>query len=173
MLLFLIGFMGCGKSYTGKLLSVKTGLPFYDLDLLIEADVAKSIPEIFSESGEEQFRQIEARVLRECAALEPAIISCGGGTPCFFDNMAWMNAYGTTVWLNPPMDLLYRRLIRKPEKRPLLADLETETDWKNYLSKTMNSRLPHYRQAKYNFVQQSDDEDAANAIYELVFNKKA
>jgi shikimate kinase len=173
MLLFLIGFMGSGKSYTGKRLSAKTGLPFYDLDLLIEADAQKTIREIFSEGGEEQFRQIETRVLKECAALEPAIISCGGGTPCFFDNMAWMNANGTTVWLNPPMDLLYHRLIRKPEKRPLLADLETETDWKNFLSKTMNSRLPYYRQAQYSFAQHSDNEDAATAIYDLVFRKKA
>jgi shikimate kinase len=173
MLLFLIGFMGSGKSYTGKRLSAMATLPFYDLDLLVEAHEKKSIPEIFSESGEDYFRTLEARVLRQCASFEHGIIACGGGTPCYFDNMAWMNTYGTTVWLNPSLALLYQRLIRKPEKRPLLAGLQSEEAWKVFLSEKMNSRRPFYQEAQYCFSQDLGTEDIAAAIYKLIFEEKA
>lgn len=169
MLLFLIGFMGSGKSFTGKRLAALTGWKFYDLDACIEAAEERTISEIFAESGEVFFRELEAHTLRDCESLAPAIISCGGGTPCFFDNMAWMNTHGTTVWLDPPLDLLRQRLVRKPQKRPLLAGLETEAEWMAFLRHKMEERLPFYQQAQHTIHQKSDEEDVAAEIYRIVF----
>ena len=99
--IFLIGFMGSGKTTLGKALSRQLGIDFIDLDLYIEARYHKTIREIFAESGEERFRQIEKSLLHEVADFENVIIAAGGGTPCFFDNIDYMNAHGTCIYLRP------------------------------------------------------------------------
>ena len=96
--IFLIGYMGAGKTTVGKVLSRQLGLSFVDLDHYIEGRYHKTVGQLFAEKGEEAFREIERRMLREVAAFENVLISTGGGTPCFFDNMEFMNAYGTTVY---------------------------------------------------------------------------
>jgi shikimate kinase len=169
MLLFLIGFMGSGKSFTGRRLAALTGWEFYDLDAMIESVEGQTVAGIFAQRGETFFRELEAKTLRDCKSLAPAIISCGGGTPCFYENMAWMNTHGTTVWLNPPLDLLYQRLLRKPHKRPLLTGLETEEDWMAFLRHKMEERRPFYQQAQHIIHQKTDEEDAAAEVYRIVF----
>jgi len=94
---YLIGFMGSGKSFLGRRLANALQLPFLDLDDYLEEWSGRSIPRIFEESGEEAFRKLESEALRDTARLPSAVIACGGGTPCFGDNMAWMNAHGITT----------------------------------------------------------------------------
>lgn len=164
MRIFLIGFMGSGKSYTGKRLAARLGYPFYDLDALIEQETGRSIPEIFAEAGEEGFRQMERQVLQKTEAFERAVISCGGGTPCFFDNMPWMNARGVTVWLRPSLQVLYQRLRRKPHKRPLLAGLTSAQDWMQFLEAKLAERLPYYGQAQLTYEQTDEAADTAGEL---------
>lgn len=102
--------MGAGKTTVGKALAKETGLRFYDLDWYIESRMRKTVPMIFAERGEEAFRQIEHNMLHEVAEFEDVIISCGGGTPCFFDNIEYMNGQAQTVYLKASPDVLYKHL---------------------------------------------------------------
>ena len=97
--IILIGYMGAGKTTVGKALAKDLGLMFYDLDWYIESRMHKTVAQIFKESGEEGFRRIERNMLHEVAEFEDVVISCGGGTPCFFDNMEYMNSQGQTLYL--------------------------------------------------------------------------
>ena len=89
--IILIGFMGAGKTTIGRQLALALGLQFYDLDWYIEMRYHKKVSDIFAEEGEEHFRDLERRMLHEVAEFEDVVISCGGGTPCFGDNMQYMN----------------------------------------------------------------------------------
>ncbi len=160
--------MGSGKSYTGKRLAARLQYPFYDLDTFIEQKTGRSIPEIFAEAGEEGFRQLERQALHETEALERAVIACGGGTPCFFDNMQWMNARGVTVWLRPPLGVLYQRLQRKPHKRPLLAGLTSEQNWMSFLEDKLTKRLPFYSQAQLSYEQTDEAADTASELENIL-----
>ena len=97
--IIIIGYMGAGKTTVGKALAKELGVMFYDLDWYIETRMHKTVKEIFDEKGEEGFRFIEHNMLHEVAEFENVVVSCGGGTPCFFDNMDYMNQLGTTVYL--------------------------------------------------------------------------
>jgi shikimate kinase len=125
MRIFLIGFMGAGKSYLGKQWAEDNGMLFYDLDTLIEIEERKTIEKIFSENSEAYFRELEAAVLRNTERFDNAIIACGGGAACFFDNMHWMNKNGVTVFLNETIENIFHHLINDKKQRPLL--LETIT----------------------------------------------
>ena len=114
--IFLIGYMGCGKSTLGRNVSRLTGVEFIDLDSYIEGRYHSSVRDIFAEKGEEGFRDIERRMLHEVAEFENVIVACGGGTPCFFDNMDYMNSKGTTVFLNTSLPKLHTRLMRGRHK---------------------------------------------------------
>ena len=102
--------MGAGKTTVGKALAEDLGLTFYDLDWYIENRMRKTIKQIFDESGEEGFRKIEHNMLHEVAEFENVIISCGGGTPCLFDNMDYMNEQGETLYLKASPGVLYGHL---------------------------------------------------------------
>lgn len=162
--LFIIGYMGCGKSTFGKALSQKTGLPFIDLDHYIEARQNATIPEIFATHGEQEFRRIERDMLRE-VAQSPAIISCGGGTPCHYDNMDFMNLVGDTLWLMASEDVLFTRLVRKREKRPLIAKLSDE-EIRKFISDQLEVRKPFYSKAKMKW--QSDSLEDRRQIDETI-----
>ena len=108
--IIIIGYMGAGKTTLGKALSRETGMPFYDLDWYIESRMHKTVKELFDAHGEEGFRKIEHNLLHEVAEFEHVIISCGGGTPCFFDNIDYMNQQGETVYLKAPPDVLHGHL---------------------------------------------------------------
>lgn len=145
--LFIIGYMGCGKTTFGKALSASTGITFIDLDFYIEQRYHATVREIFDKYGEEGFRKIEKEMLHEVADFEDTIISCGGGTPCFFDNIDFMNSHGTTLWLQASHDSLFSRLIRKREKRPLLAG-RTDDEIRVIISAQLAKREPFYSKAQ-------------------------
>jgi len=126
MKIFLIGFMGCGKSTFGKKLAVKLGYDFIDLDQVLENEVGSNIGDYFASHGEDAFRTLESKVLKEYNYPENCIVATGGGAPCYFDNMDWMNNNGTTVYIELSPIALARRLEKGKEKRPLIKSMNHE-----------------------------------------------
>jgi shikimate kinase len=118
--IFLIGYMGAGKSTVGKMLAKRTGLSFIDLDHYIEARFHKTIRELFEDKGEVAFREIEQKMLHEVSMFENVLVSTGGGTPCFFDNISFMNRRGITVYLKVSPEELTKRLELVKHTRPVL-----------------------------------------------------
>lgn len=123
MTFFLIGFMGSGKSYWGKIWASLYGFTFIDLDEVIEKKEGKSIADIFDIKGEAYFRTIEAAALRSFEDLENTIIACGGGTPCFYENIEWMNAHGKTIYLYSTAQEILQRVLSEQDKRPLIKKM--------------------------------------------------
>lgn len=148
--IFLIGYMGCGKSTMGRALSRTTGMKFIDLDNYIEGRYHQTVKEIFAQKGEEGFRAVERKMLHEVSDFEDVIIACGGGTPCFYDNIEHMNSHGTTVWLNTSIEKLHTRLMRGRHKRPLIADKNDE-ELLQFIITALESRKPHYSKAQMTF----------------------
>ena len=142
--------MGCGKSTMGRAVSALTGVPFIDLDNYIEQRFHITVKEIFAQRGEDGFRDVERRMLQEVADFEDVIVACGGGTPCFFDNMEYMNTHGTTVFLNTPIDRLHSRLMRGRHKRPLIADKDDE-ELMTFIKEALAKRMEHYSKAQITF----------------------
>lgn len=161
MKIYLTGFMGTGKTYTGRRLAAALGFAFVDLDEAIAVEQGRSVAEIFQTEGEARFRKLEKEALRATAPLERTVIACGGGTPCHWDNMQWMNEHGITVWLKVPAEVLYRRLSAHSEERPLLAGLQSEAEWMQFLQHTLATREPWYRQTQITFERQRKGEDSA------------
>ncbi len=148
MKIFLIGFMGSGKTHWGRQLSRKLGLPFFDLDEQIVNAEGVPINEIFAGKGEEYFRQLEKETLYIIAeSHESFIMACGGGSPCYFNNIDYMNQSGTTVWINTSLDTLFRRLVKEKGQRPLLKDLSDE-QLKSFIAKKFADRRMYYEQAQ-------------------------
>lgn len=148
--ILLIGFMAAGKTTLGKALARDLGLQFIDLDHYIENRYCCTIAQLFAERGEEGFRQIERNILHEVAEFEDVIISTGGGTPCFFDNMEYMNAQGTTVFLEASVDVIYTRLTIARIQRPLVAN-KTADELRQYITAMLELRAPYYTRAHYTF----------------------
>ena len=146
--IILIGYMGAGKTTLGKALSKETGIPFYDLDWYIESRMHKRIKEIFDEKGEEGFRKIEHAMLHEVAEFENVIISCGGGTPCFFDNMDYLNQQGETVYLKASPETLLAHLKIGKTVRPLLLN-KTPEEVKLFIKEQLAAREPYYLKAHH------------------------
>ena len=146
MKIFLIGFMGCGKSKLGKGLSIKINKPFIDLDDMIEAKYQMSIPELFATYGENGFREREKEVLQNSAIANDAIVATGGGAPCFFDNMEWMNKNGLTVFIDSPVKVLADRLINARVERPLVKGKSHE-ELMEFIDLKLIERRPFYKQA--------------------------
>ena len=157
MKLFLIGMPGTGKSYWKKKLSAKMKTGGYDLDFLIESDEEKRIPEIFAEDGEAYFRKAEAKILRWFAQKKAFVLATGGGTPCFHDNMKWMNEQGITVWIDEPVEVLAERLKPEKEHRPLIRHLSDEA-LLDYLHEKLAERKHFYEQAAHH-IQAADIHD--------------
>lgn len=148
--IFLTGYMGAGKTTLGKAFAREMGVPFIDLDWYIEERFHKSISELFRERGEEAFRTLERNMLHEVGEFEDVIISTGGGTPCFFDNMEYMNSCGQTVFLNVRTDILFRRLRVAKQQRPILQG-KTDEELHTFIGEALEKRLPFYGQARYRF----------------------
>lgn len=165
---FLVGFMGCGKTTLGEAFARLTGLPFVDLDDYIEREHGMSVKAIFEACGEEKFRVLEQAALRRVAAGGTgAIVACGGGTPCVPGAMELMNATGVTVWLNASVERIVERL-NIPEqkaKRPLVAGRPAD-EVRRIVEQGLHSRAPFYGQARLTFDSswlESEDEIAASA----------
>lgn len=146
--IILIGYMGAGKTTIGKVLAREMGMEFYDLDNYIEDRFHQKIPDIFAEKGEVGFRDIERKMLHEVAEFENIIISCGGGTPCFFDNMDYMNAQGDTIFLSAPPAVLKEHLMMGKTVRPLIQG-KTPEELIAYIEESLQQRLPYYQKAKH------------------------
>lgn len=146
MKIFLIGFMGCGKSTMGKKLAVKLGYEFIDLDHQIESSIGTTIAQYFSVHGEAAFRKLESEALKTFDYPANAVIATGGGTPCFFDNMEWMNASGLSVYIEMPAAALARRLEGGKGKRPLLKDLNEE-EMISFIENKLTEREVFYKRA--------------------------
>ena len=146
--IIIIGYMGAGKTTVGKALAKDMGLTFYDLDWYIESRMHKTVKQIFDEQGEEGFRRIERNMLHEVAEFEDVIISCGGGTPCFFDNIDYMNSQGTTFYLKATPDVLYKHLKMGKTVRPLLLN-KTPDEVKTFIEAQLKQREPFYAKAKH------------------------
>ena len=146
MRFYLIGFMGSGKTTLGKRLATMLNMPLIDLDAEIVENAHQTIPEIFEIYGESYFRDLERETLEKTKHIPSAIISCGGGTPCFNENMDWMNKHGFTIFLNLPVGALADRLKNSKNKRPLLNDLEVSLE--EYITEKLLEREPFYSKAQ-------------------------
>ena len=146
--IILIGYMGAGKTTVGKALSKELGIPFYDLDWYIESRRRKTVPQLFAELGEDGFRKIEHNMLHEVAEFEDVIISCGGGTPCFFDNIDYMNQQGQVVYLKATPEVLYKHLLMGKTERPLLKGKSPE-ELIDFIHEQLEKREPFYTKAQY------------------------
>lgn len=149
---FLIGYMASGKTTLGRALSEATGRGFVDLDEYIEQKTGKTVSEIFAQDGEAEFRRLETASLGELAAdSRGLIIACGGGTPCFGDNMERMNSVGLTVWLDTSTDVILRRLLAERSSRPLVASLSEGGELEDYVAVNLERRRPYYSRAASRF----------------------
>lgn len=146
--IILIGYMGSGKTTVGKALSKETGMMFYDLDWYIESRMRKTVAQIFAEKGEEGFRKIEHNMLHEVAEFENVIISCGGGTPCFFDNIDYINQQGEVVYLKATPEVLYRHLLMGKGERPLIKN-KTPEELIAFITEQVAKREEFYNKARY------------------------
>ncbi len=147
--------MASGKTTLGRALAAATGRRFIDLDEYIESSVGKTISRIFADDGEASFRETESRslaeLIRNADGRESIIIACGGGTPCFGDNMTVMNRAGLTVRLNAPQEVIIRRLIAERSARPLVAKLADGGELETYVAENLRRREPHYSLAAESF----------------------
>lgn len=157
--------MGSGKSTLGRALGKATTLQFIDLDTYIENRFHANIREIFAEKGEEGFRDIERRMLNEVSQFEDTVIACGGGTPCFFDNMEVMNRSGLTVFLDASRPRLLERLKLGRRRRPLIAAM-TDDELSTYIADALERRMTHYSKAAEIFL--ADRLDTVDQIAESV-----
>lgn len=140
--------MGSGKSFWAKQLAKKMKISAYDLDQLITAAEEKTINEIFEASGEDYFRKAESTILKWFKDKKTFILAVGGGTPCYNNNMQWMNTQGITIWLDEPVETLHKRLLLEKQQRPLIKNLD-EQQLLDFLITKREERLPFYNQAKH------------------------
>lgn len=170
--IFLIGYMGAGKTTVGKDLAKLMDLYFIDLDCYIEGRYHKTVGQIFAEKGEDAFRDIERRMLHEVAMFENVLISTGGGAPCFFDNMEFMNEMGTTVYLKVSVEELAKRLEVCKSTRPVLKGRSGD-DLVAFIAENLKKRTPHYMQASIVFdaevmLTETDVHKISEALKEIV-----
>lgn len=172
---YLIGYMGVGKTTIGKKLANHLNVSFIDLDKYIESKYHKTIPELFSEKGEAEFRKIEQKMLHEVSEIENVVISTGGGAPCFFDNMKLMNQTGTTVYIHAKPQELAARLLASKNVRPIIAG-KSKDELIPFISDHLQEREGFYNQAKLiyktKFLKTKDEiyltvEDIANELKKL------
>lgn len=167
MKIFLIGFMGSGKSFLGPRLASALDCPFWDLDYLIEEKAGQAISKIFETEGEARFRLLEQQVLQATDTIPSAVISTGGGAACFFDNIAWMNKHGLTIYLQTPATLLAERLQAEMEHRPLLAHL-TPDELIAFIENKVGEREFFYTQAQVIWAQQKTNESEWGSLVEKI-----
>lgn len=159
--------MGSGKSYWGRLLSEKLGLRFFDLDEQIAEQAGKPIRAIFEEAGEEAFREKEKEILHLITETHDSfVMATGGGTPCFYNNIEYMNEAGITLWINTPQQVLFQRLVKEKDHRPLVRAL-TDDQLRAYIGKKIADRRMYYEQAA---LRVEEDPVKMETLIELLFH---
>lgn len=146
--IILIGYMCAGKTTVGKVLAKELGRTFYDLDWYVEERFHKKVPQIFAEEGEARFRDLERRMLHEVAEFENIVLSCGGGTPCHFDNMDYMNSVAETYYLKATPETLIQHIAISRGERPLLKGKSPE-ELREFVSTQLAEREPYYEKAQH------------------------
>ena len=149
--------MGCGKSYLGKLLAERLQYNFIDMDTYLEAKESKTISQIFKEGGEGAFRKLERDYLTASGDFEKSVIATGGGCPCFYDNMEWMDLSGQTIYLKTPTAVLVDRLQKETAHRPLLAG-KSKKELAAFIDGKLEERAPYYEQAQIIFEYRTGEE---------------
>ncbi len=160
--IFLIGYMGCGKTTLGEVLARQMDLRYIDLDDYIVQQHGMSIVDIFADLGENRFRELETEALREVASMTDVVIGCGGGTPCHSDNMELMNQAGITVWLTTSPERITARLLLPDQKakRPKVACLPDDAVL-SLVERELAARTPYYSRSYIQF--DSTDIETAEA----------
>lgn len=148
MRIFLIGFMGSGKTTIGEQLAIRLNYKFIDMDDYIVENEVRSINDIFEKDGEDVFRKIEQRAVHNLCKIDNVVIGSGGGAPCFFDNMDQMNKYGETFYLKMDTNGLVGRLYNATNERPLVKG-KSKTELKEFIDEILIKREPFYSKAKY------------------------
>ncbi|MEI6556222.1 MAG: shikimate kinase [Paludibacter sp.] len=167
--IFLIGYMGSGKTTIGKLLAERLNYTFIDMDTHIEENQFKSVSHIFEELGEEKFRLLEQQCLHEVSGFENVVIATGGGAPCFFDNMDYMKQHGLTVYLKLSAEQLAMRLeSSRANKRPLLANRKGK-ELQVFISEGLAKREQFYNNAHISAV--GSDEEIIDQIYQYIITQ--
>ena len=146
--IILTGYMCVGKTTVGRALAKRLNCTFYDLDWYIEERYHTQVSRIFAEEGEAAFSDKERRMLHEVAAFENVVLSCGGGTPCFFDNADFMNSVGHTFYLKASPDTILQHLAISRGERPLLKD-KSPDELRAYITAQLAEREPYYQQARH------------------------
>ena len=146
MLIYLVGFMGCGKSTSGRQLARYLNYDYIDLDIAFENQEKIKIPDYFEKFGEDNFRKIEQNLLHTIDLTKNIVVATGGGTPCFFDNMDYMRSTGITVYLQLPSSILCKRLINSHNIRPKIKGKNPE-ELKNWVDELIKERTLFYKKA--------------------------
>lgn len=150
--------MGAGKTYWGMRLAAWCSVPFVDLDVAIESGEGATVGALFGQHSEAGFRELERRYLQQMVVSpSPFVVATGGGTPCFFDNMAWMNQHGVTIYLKTPVDILAARLRLDKTVRPLLQGV-ADGELEQYIEQLIRQREPFYTRAQHNMIYSGDDQ---------------
>ena len=168
--IFLIGFMGCGKSTLGRLLADAMGYQFVDTDQLIEEKCGCSVAQIFAEKGENAFRQLEREMLEKLLKLQRIVVATGGGMACCQQNIDKMNAAGTTVYLQASAENLANWLKPERKNRPLIAQ-QSEEQLYQYIVQTLSQREKFYQQATFTICVDQNyttDNEMVSRIIELL-----
>ena len=164
--IFLIGFMASGKTSKGKKIARKMEIPFIDLDRVIEEQEKQTITDIFEIKGESYFRKLEAKILRQFPKDLKAVIAVGGGTPCFHENMQYINHFGTSVFLKRSKQRILGRLRQNKERRPLVAELNDQ-ELQEFIEESSGYRNTFYEQPKIIF---NADEQKINNLIQVLTN---
>lgn len=168
MRIFLIGFMGSGKTHWGNQLATQLKISFFDLDKVISEKEKRTIIEIFAEEGEESFRVKEKECLESLIEENDSmVLSCGGGTPCFFNNIERMKKHGVVVWLNTPVEIILQRLMKEKMERPLVKDI-SEKELKAYIIRKLNERRIYYEQA--NVILDNENSISTNLFIQTILH---
>ena len=172
MTTILIGYMGAGKTTLGKALAKRMQCPFADLDWMIEEQTHLTIPQIFAQQGEEGFRRIEQQTLHQALQEPQAVLAVGGGTPCFFDNIEFMNSHATTIYLKAAPTTLRKHIRMGGSVRPLV-DGKNDEELLQFIEQSLRQREPFYLKANHHIdIQPIDTEqqiaDYAERLYEIV-----
>ena len=157
-----MGYMACGKTTFGRALAARIGWDFTDLDHEIERQEGRTAAEIIAADGEENLRRLESEALKRTASMKKTVVACGGGTPCWRDNMEFMTLHGLTLWLIASPERMFERVREAGDTRPLLSGKPDE-ELRAFILRHLCERQPHYCKAQWRFSGENlENEDEIN-----------